>query len=69
MSTSTSPSTTSLSDVDEGGETDFPKSSGGLSVSPKKGDAVLFWNNRPDGSQDPSSLHGFHDLKHATSME
>ncbi|KAH0940627.1 hypothetical protein HID58_000264 [Brassica napus] len=47
-----------LSDVDEGGETVFPMSSSGLSVSPKKGDAVLFWNNRPDGSQDPSSLHG-----------
>nr|VDD47920.1 unnamed protein product [Brassica oleracea] len=46
-----------LSDVDEGGETDFPKSSGRLSVSPKKGDAVLFWNKRPDGSQDPSSFH------------
>ncbi|KAJ0252219.1 prolyl 4-hydroxylase 11 [Hirschfeldia incana] len=46
-----------LSDVDEGGKTDFPMSSGGLSVSPKKGDAVLFWNMRPDGSQDPSSLH------------
>ncbi|KAF2543524.1 hypothetical protein F2Q68_00028798 [Brassica cretica] len=45
-----------LSDVDEGGETDFPKSSGRLSVSPKKGDAVLFWNKRPDGSQDPSRL-------------
>uniref|UniRef100_M4D584 Prolyl 4-hydroxylase alpha subunit domain-containing protein n=1 Tax=Brassica campestris TaxID=3711 RepID=M4D584_BRACM len=48
----------SRSDVDEGGETVFPMSSSGLSVSPKKGDAVLFWNNRPDGSQDPSSLHG-----------
>ncbi|CAH8344858.1 unnamed protein product [Eruca vesicaria subsp. sativa] len=46
-----------LYNVDEGGETDFPRSSGGLSVSPKKGDAVLFWNQRPDGSQDPSSLH------------
>ncbi|KAF3532055.1 hypothetical protein DY000_02036476 [Brassica cretica] len=46
-----------LSDVDKGGETDFPKSSGGLSVSPKKGDAVLFWNKRPDDSQDPSSFH------------
>ncbi|CAH8344651.1 unnamed protein product [Eruca vesicaria subsp. sativa] len=45
-----------MSDVEEGGETDFPKSSG-LSVSPKKGDALLFWNKRPDGSQDPSSLH------------
>ncbi|KAG2243527.1 hypothetical protein Bca4012_022181 [Brassica carinata] len=47
-----------LSDVDEGGETVFPMSSGGLSVSPKKGDAVLFWSKRPDGSLDPSSLHG-----------
>nr|VDC73770.1 unnamed protein product [Brassica rapa] len=46
-----------LSDVNKGGETDFPNSSGGLSISPKKGDAVLFWNNRPDGSQDPSSFH------------
>ncbi|KAJ4913975.1 Prolyl 4-hydroxylase 5 [Raphanus sativus] len=46
-----------LSDVDEGGETVFPSSSGGLSLSPKKGDAVLFWSKRPDGSQDPSSLH------------
>ncbi|CAH8386688.1 unnamed protein product [Eruca vesicaria subsp. sativa] len=25
-----------------------PKSSGGLSGPPKKGDAVLFWNKRPD---------------------
>ncbi|KAF8101105.1 hypothetical protein N665_0210s0040 [Sinapis alba] len=46
-----------MSDVEEGGETVFPMSSGGLSVSPKKGDAVLFWNKRTDGSQDPSSLH------------
>ncbi|KAJ4913976.1 putative prolyl 4-hydroxylase 11 [Raphanus sativus] len=46
-----------LSDVDDGGETAFPMSSGRLSVSAKKGDAVLFWNKRPDGSQDPSSLH------------
>ncbi|XP_006285846.2 probable prolyl 4-hydroxylase 11 [Capsella rubella] len=52
-----------LSDVDEGGETVFPAAKGniskrGLSVRPKKGDALLFWSMRPDGSQDPSSQHG-----------
>ncbi|GAB2300418.1 Probable prolyl 4-hydroxylase 3 [Dionaea muscipula] len=30
----------------------------GLSVKPKMGDALLFWSMRPDGSLDPSSLHG-----------
>ncbi|CAN8257757.1 unnamed protein product [Cochlearia groenlandica] len=30
----------------------------GLSVLPKKRDALLFWNMRPDASLDPSSLHG-----------
>nr|VDD47921.1 unnamed protein product [Brassica oleracea] len=30
----------------------------GLSVLPKKRDALLFWSMRPDGSLDPSSLHG-----------
>ncbi|XP_010451038.1 PREDICTED: probable prolyl 4-hydroxylase 11 [Camelina sativa] len=52
-----------LSDVEEGGETVFPAAKGniskkGLSVRPKKGDALLFWSMRPDGSQDPSSQHG-----------
>ncbi|KAL1215595.1 putative prolyl 4-hydroxylase 11 [Cardamine amara subsp. amara] len=52
-----------LSDVDKGGETVFPAAKGRmfkrrLSVSPKKRDALLFWNMRPDGSQDPSSKHG-----------
>jgi len=31
---------------------------GGLSVKPKMGDALLFWSMNPDGSPDPSSLHG-----------
>ncbi|XP_039039254.1 probable prolyl 4-hydroxylase 10 [Hibiscus syriacus] len=31
---------------------------GGLSVKPKMGDALLFWNMKPDASLDPSSLHG-----------
>ncbi|TVT97547.1 hypothetical protein EJB05_57210 [Eragrostis curvula] len=30
----------------------------GLSVKPKMGDALLFWSMRPDGSLDPTSLHG-----------
>ncbi|RID50928.1 hypothetical protein BRARA_H01625 [Brassica rapa] len=30
----------------------------GLSVLPKKRDALLFWSARPDASLDPSSLHG-----------
>lgn len=30
----------------------------GLSVKPKRGDALLFWSMRPDTSLDPSSLHG-----------
>ncbi|XP_057435101.1 probable prolyl 4-hydroxylase 3 [Lotus japonicus] len=30
----------------------------GLSVKPKRGDALLFWSIRPDATLDPSSLHG-----------
>ncbi|KAJ4803418.1 2-oxoglutarate (2OG) and Fe(II)-dependent oxygenase superfamily protein [Rhynchospora pubera] len=30
----------------------------GLSVKPKRGDALLFWSMKPDGTQDPTSLHG-----------
>jgi prolyl 4-hydroxylase len=30
----------------------------GISVKPKMGDALLFWSMRPDGSLDPTSLHG-----------
>ncbi|KAI3912565.1 hypothetical protein MKW92_019845 [Papaver armeniacum] len=64
-----------LSDVEEGGETVFPRAKGnvsyppwkdesvecgkkGLAVKPKKGDALLFWNLKPDATKDPSSLHG-----------
>jgi len=30
----------------------------GISVKPRKGDALLFFNLRPDAATDPSSLHG-----------
>ncbi|CAJ2635848.1 unnamed protein product [Trifolium pratense] len=30
----------------------------GLSIKPKMGDALLFWSMKPDGTLDPSSLHG-----------
>ncbi|CAA7035707.1 unnamed protein product [Microthlaspi erraticum] len=49
-----------LSDVERGGETVFPDAKGktskkGLSVSPKKRDALLFWNMKLDGTQDLST--------------
>ncbi|KAM0022180.1 putative procollagen-proline 4-dioxygenase [Helianthus debilis subsp. tardiflorus] len=34
------------------------KGSGGLFVKPKMGDALLFWNIKPDGTMDLSSLYG-----------
>ncbi|PNX88805.1 prolyl 4-hydroxylase alpha-2 subunit, partial [Trifolium pratense] len=30
----------------------------GLSIKPKMGDALLFWSMKPNGTVDPSSLHG-----------
>lgn len=30
----------------------------GLSIKPKRGDALLFWSMNPDSTLDPSSLHG-----------
>ncbi|CAI0435076.1 unnamed protein product [Linum tenue] len=30
----------------------------GLSLKPKRGNALFFWSTRPDASLDPSSLHG-----------
>ncbi|KAL2348648.1 hypothetical protein Fmac_002648 [Flemingia macrophylla] len=30
----------------------------GLSIKPKRGDALLFWSMKPDATLDPSSLHG-----------
>lgn len=45
-----------LNTPEAGGETIFPKAN--LAVTPKKGDAVLFYNCTPDGIVDPNSFHG-----------
>ncbi|KAK7309170.1 hypothetical protein RJT34_05692 [Clitoria ternatea] len=60
-----------LSDVPEGGETMFPFENGlnmdgsydyegciGLRVKPRKGDGLLFHSLFPNGTIDPTSLHG-----------
>ncbi|KAJ8567323.1 hypothetical protein K7X08_019531 [Anisodus acutangulus] len=60
-----------LSDVEEGGETMFPFESGqnmdanydfrkciGLKVKPRRGDGLLFYSLFPNGTIDPTSLHG-----------
>jgi prolyl 4-hydroxylase len=39
-----------------GGETIFPRAK--ISITPIKGDAVLFYNCTPSGIVDPNSLHG-----------
>lgn len=45
-----------LNSVEEGGETIFPKID--LKITPKKGNAVLFYNCHPNGKEDPLTLHG-----------
>lgn len=40
----------------KGGETVFPEA--GISVVPKKRDALLFYNCLPEGNTDPMTLHG-----------
>lgn len=45
-----------LNAPDEGGETVFPIAK--VSVKPKKGDAVMFYNVTPEGVNDVKSLHG-----------
>lgn len=60
-----------LTDVEEGGETMFPFESGqnmdanydfrkctGLKVKPRRGDGLLFYSLFPNGTIDPTSLHG-----------
>ena len=45
-----------LNTPEAGGETIFPKAN--LSVTPKKGAALLFYNCLPSGETDPLTLHG-----------
>lgn len=45
-----------LNTPDAGGETVFPRAN--ISITPRKGDAVLFYNCTPNGLVDPNSLHG-----------
>lgn len=59
-----------LSNVEEGGETMFPYENGsnmddydfrkctGLKVKPRQGDGLLFYSLFPNGTIDPTSLHG-----------
>jgi len=59
-----------LSDVEEGGETIFPRAGGlpsptnfndctnGLKVTPKEGKAIMFYSMTPEGQFDECSLHG-----------
>lgn len=61
-----------LSDVQEGGETMFPFENGtdldtttydfrkciGLKVKPRRGDGLLFYSLFPNGTIDPTSIHG-----------
>ena len=60
-----------LSTPDEGGETVFPSAKNkvngtewsecalrGLAVKAIRGNALLFYSLKPDGSEDPTSLHG-----------
>jgi prolyl 4-hydroxylase len=58
-----------LSDVDQGGETEFPRVNGapqpwdldtcgnGLKVKPERGKVIIFYSLHPDGEGDPLSLH------------
>jgi prolyl 4-hydroxylase len=45
-----------LNAPESGGETVFPRAK--IFITPRKGDAILFYNCTPDGMVDPNSLHG-----------
>jgi len=58
-----------LTDVGAGGETVFPRFNGsressmddcdnGLKVKPERGKVLIFYSMKPDGTEDPASLHG-----------
>jgi prolyl 4-hydroxylase len=47
---------TYLNEVEEGGETIFPKIN--LKVKPKRGEGLLFYNLLPHGETDSNALHG-----------
>jgi prolyl 4-hydroxylase len=44
-----------LNEVEEGGATIFPELN--LTVAPRKGDALVFYNCKPNGEVDPLSMH------------
>ena len=65
-----------MTDVDEGGETAFPRA-GGLSeptnmsdmntvllVKPERGKVIVFYSLQPNGNVDHFSLHGGAPVKH-----
>ena len=45
-----------LNTPEEGGETIFPVAK--IKIRPKKGNALLFYNTTPEGTEDPRSFHG-----------
>jgi prolyl 4-hydroxylase len=45
-----------LNSTEKGGETIFPDAN--VAITPKKGNAVLFYNCLPCGKEDPLTLHG-----------
>jgi len=67
-----------LSDVAEGGETNFPRAGGkpqphdfddcskGVSVTPRRGRIIIFYSLHPSGQNDPTSLHGGCEVKDGT---
>jgi len=69
-----------MTDVEEGGETNFPMAHGGpdlpntndncgtrgLSVAPREGKVIIFYSLKPDGSMDKYSLHSACPVKVGT---
>lgn len=53
-----------LNNVDEGGETVFTEID--VKITPKKGNAVLFYNCLPDGREDPLTMHAGAPVIHGT---